>query len=84
MILHEPNRDGIKPSFSLQEDPKTINEISAEKIAQSVFDLLGIDAKIPYERVHIGKNYNDINIQNVPTSVARIKRAATLKSSAYH
>ncbi len=72
VILHEPNRDGIKPSFSLQEEPKTINEISAEKIAQSVFDLLGIDCKIPYERVHVGKNYNDINIQNIPTSVARI------------
>ena len=72
VILHEPNRDGIKPSFSLQEDPKTINEISAEKIAQSVFDLLGIDVKIPYERVHIGKNYNEINVQNIPTSVARI------------
>ena len=28
--------------------------------------------KIPYERVHIGKNYNEINVQNIPTSVARI------------
>ena len=72
VVLHEPNRDGVKPSFSLKEDPKTINEISAEKVAQSVFDLLGIGEKIPYERVHIGKNYEDINIQNIPTSVARL------------
>lgn len=76
VVLHEPNRDGIKPSFSLQEDPKTINEISAEKVAQSVLDLLGIDHKIPYERVHIGKNYSDINIQNIPTSVAKIGNTA--------
>ena len=55
--------------------PKTINQISAEKVAQSIFDLLGIAVKIPYERVHIGKNYNDINIQNVPSSVARINHA---------
>jgi hypothetical protein len=72
VILHEPNRNGVKPSFSLQEEPKTINQISAEKVAQSIFDLLGIAVKIPYERVHIGKNYNDINIQNIPSSVARI------------
>lgn len=75
VILHEPNRNGVKPSFSLQEEPKTINQISAEKVAQSIFDLLGIAVKIPYERVHIGKNYNDINIQNIPSSVARINHA---------
>ena len=74
MRLLEPSRDGRKPSFSLNEEPKTINEISAEEIAQSIFDLLGIEEKIPYERVHIGKNYNDINIQNTPTSVARINQ----------
>ena len=74
MRLLEPSRDGRKPSFSLNEEPKTINEISAEQIAQSIFDLLGIEEKIPYERVHIGKNYNDINVQNTPTSVARINQ----------
>jgi hypothetical protein len=72
VVLHEPNRDGVKPSFALSEDPKTINEISAEKVAQSVFDLLGVDYKVPYERVHIGRNYPDINVQNIPTSVARL------------
>ena len=76
VVLHEPNRDGVKPSFSLSENPKTINQISAEKIAQSVFDLLGIEETIPFERVHIGKNYIDINVQNVPTSVAKITNSA--------
>jgi len=76
VVLHEPDRGRTKPSFSLTEEPKTINQISAEKIAQSIFDLLGIEKKIPYERVHIGKNYNDINIQNVPTSVAQVSAHA--------
>ncbi len=73
IVLHEPNRDGIKPSFSLMENPKTINEISAEKVAQSVLDLLGIDEKIPFERVFVGKNYAEELIQNIPTSVAQLK-----------
>ena len=72
VALHEPNRNGVKPSFSLSEYPKTINEISPEKIAQSVLDLLGINHKIPFERVHVGQNYPETNIQNIPSSVARL------------
>tara|TARA_Y100001963_G_scaffold159447_2_gene263159 strand:+ start:1869 stop:3044 length:1176 start_codon:yes stop_codon:yes gene_type:complete len=72
VVLHEPNRDGVKPSFLLEEHPKTINEISPEKIAQSVLDLLGIDHKIPFERLHVGVNYPQVEIQNVPSSVARV------------
>lgn len=73
VVLHQPNRDKVKPSFSLTENPKTINEINAEKVAQSVLDLLGIDSKIPFERVFVGKNYAEELIQNVPTSVAQLK-----------
>jgi hypothetical protein len=72
VVLHEPNRDGVKPSFLLSENPKTINEISPEKVAQSVLDLLGIEHKIPFERIHVGQNYPETNIQSVPTSVARL------------
>lgn len=71
-VLHEPNRDGVKPSFLLNENPKTINEIHPEKVAQSVLDFLGIDHKIPFERIYVGPQYKDINIQNIPSSVANI------------
>ena len=78
VALHEPNRNGVKPSFSLSEYPKTINEISPEKIAQSVLDLLDINHKIPFERVHVGQNYPETNIQNIPSSVARLNVASPI------
>tara|TARA_Y100000593_G_scaffold31767_3_gene62478 strand:- start:8737 stop:9915 length:1179 start_codon:yes stop_codon:yes gene_type:complete len=67
-----------KPSFSVVENPKTINEIYPEKIAQSILDLLGIDYKIPYQTVFIGDNYSSMNIQTVPSSPAQTSSEVTL------
>lgn len=47
-----------KPAYSLQEDPKSINTIKPEEIANAVFKLLDIDFRIPLETVFTGKRYS--------------------------
>lgn len=58
-ILLEPERkDGEKPSFSLEENPKSINTIKPEKIAAAICDLLGLEYEFPYKTVSFGNLYN--------------------------
>ena len=45
-VTIESDRGGNKPSFSLEEHPKTINFIKPEKIAQAVLDVLNITKRI--------------------------------------
>ena len=66
-ITIESDRGGKKPSFSLEEQPKTINLIKPEKIAQSVLDVLGIDRKIKHKTLFIGNNYNSSFAEVIPT-----------------
>ena len=42
-VLFMPDLKGNKPSFSIEEVPKTINSIKPEKVADAVCSLLGID-----------------------------------------
>ena len=67
-ILLEPDRKGNKPNFSLEENPKTINSIPPEKIAQAVFDLLKIDVKILNKTINFGLYYNRPSFETIPTS----------------
>ena len=61
-VLLEPSRlNGEKPSFSAEENPKTINSIGPEKIAKSVLDLLGLRHNIYHETVYYGKLYSPAN-----------------------
>jgi ADP-heptose:LPS heptosyltransferase len=53
-ITIESDRDGRRPSFALEENPKTINLIKPEKIAQAVLDVLEIDKKIKQETIYTG------------------------------
>tara|TARA_Y100000593_G_scaffold95031_1_gene198582 strand:+ start:31060 stop:32241 length:1182 start_codon:yes stop_codon:yes gene_type:complete len=61
-ILLEPNREFRKPSFAPEENPKSINSISPEKIAKSVLNLLKISHDINHETVYCGVLYNPNNI----------------------
>ncbi len=61
-----PDFSSIKPSFSLQESKKRINEIFAENIAQSVLDKLNIKEKIKFKTIRIGYNYNQDIVEIVP------------------
>jgi len=53
-ITIESDRDGRRPSFALEENPKTINLIKPEKIAQAMLDVLNIDKKIKHKTIHLG------------------------------
>lgn len=58
-ILLEPEREaGNKPSFSYEENPKTINTIKPEKIARSICQLLNLNFEFPFQTVFIGPYYN--------------------------
>lgn len=60
-----------KPSFSNEEEPKTINLIKPEEIAQAILKLLGLENsfQIPFESVFFGKKYSGMTIQeSIPNS----------------
>jgi hypothetical protein len=71
-ITIESDRGGNKPSFSLEEHPKTINFIKPEEIAQAVLDVLGIEEKINHKTIFIGNNYTSKFLEVIPTSEPRL------------
>ena len=72
----ESYRDGKGYSFALEEDPKTINSIEPEKVAISIFKLLGIDVKIKNKTVFIGPKWNNEFLEVVPSAVAKFSKPA--------
>ena len=73
-ILLESKRYYQKPSYSLDERPKTINLIQPETIANAVFSLLEIDFNFPYETVFFGPHYNMRMVEGVPNQVVDPKQ----------
>ena len=61
-------KEGEQPSWSEQENPKTIDRIKAEEIAQSVCELLGLKFNYDFETVYVGQNYAQKKIEIVPTN----------------
>lgn len=69
-VLLEPSRDGKKPSFSANESPKSVNEISAESIACGILDLLKIDHDLnKLSTIHTGLEYHVPSIYVIPNHV---------------
>ena len=62
----ESDRGGKKPSFSLFEDPKTINLIKPEEIAQAVLDLLESNQTLTYKTINIGSKFLNKEINLIP------------------
>jgi hypothetical protein len=56
-IVIESNRNGNKPSFSNSENPKTIDFIKPEEIANSVFESLNFDKYKSIESLYIGDKF---------------------------
>lgn len=52
-----------KASFNANENPKSINTIKPEEIANAVFDKLNINNKIPFETMFFGDKYTKNIIQ---------------------
>lgn len=66
--LLSPDFSETKPSFSAHESPKRINEISPEKVAVEILNLLDIKHKLSsYKTLNIGKHYSSKIIEVVPT-----------------
>lgn len=78
-----------KASFNSNENPKSINTIKPEEIANFIFELLKINFKIPFETVFSGEKYTQSIIQEVipnsnhitfnPESVVEIRADEELK-----
>ncbi len=62
-IFTSYDRAKLKPSFSSEENPKTINLIKPEEIAQAILDLLKINFQIPFETLFTGKKYSHLVIE---------------------
>ena len=71
-ITIESHRDGKKPSFSLEEHPKTINMINPERIAQAVLDVLNINKTINHKTLFIGSHYNSNFVEVIPTEKTNV------------
>lgn len=71
IILLEPKRNN-KPNYSFDENPKSINSIEPEKIAQSILQLLGISNNLNMiQTIYKGKLYNNRLFHIVPDHVVQ-------------
>jgi hypothetical protein len=72
-ICLESHRSGKKPSFSAQENVKTINFIPPETIANKALSLLGLNNIIKQQTLFIGDSYQEMLIEIVPDHVPNQK-----------
>jgi len=77
-IAIESDRGGNRPSFALEEHPKTINFIKPEKIAQAVLDVLGIDEAIKEKTFHMGARSMIKCVEVVPSEITNFQGGPTL------
>jgi hypothetical protein len=73
VTLIESDKNGIKPSFSYQENPKTIRNIKPENVAQAVLDSLKIKEKINFNTLRIGSHYHIKVVEIVPNFKANLE-----------
>lgn len=74
-IILEPSRaENEKPSFSLQENPKTINKIKPELVAYSILKLLGLENEynFNFESIFLGVNYQNKLIELIPNQIMNV------------
>lgn len=60
--LIDSHRKGKKAAHQVDEEPKTVDYINPEVVAQAVLDLLKIDFKIPLQTIYIGNRYRINNV----------------------
>lgn len=68
-VLIEPDRRGNKPSYALDENPKTINRIKPEEIANAIFKILNVDKQINLDTIYIGASFNKRSYEWLPNCV---------------
>jgi len=72
-ITIESDRGGKKPSFALEENPKTINLIKPEKIAQAVLNVLEIDVNIKQKTIYMGPRSIFNCIEVIPSKLTNFE-----------
>ncbi|MBK25986.1 MAG: hypothetical protein CME70_18455 [Halobacteriovorax sp.] len=66
-VLLESHRNGLKPSYSSKEDPKTINMINPDTISCRALDLLGINHNLDsVDSFHFGDKFHTTEIEVIP------------------
>ena len=76
-VLFEADRKGKKPSFSFNENPKSINTIAPEKIAAAICNLLDLPFDNPYQTIYPSEIKNSRMIESVPNFVVNIANLGT-------
>jgi len=66
LICLEPERGDKKPSYSAQENPKTIRSLKVETVVQSIFDLLNIKVKLNMKTLYVGEHYHESVFEIIP------------------
>lgn len=61
-----------RPSYDINENPKTINSIYPEEIVKNLFDLIGIKNKIKFKTLLIGERYKESCVDIVPIKKTNI------------
>lgn len=64
-IFIDSDRGGRKPTHSVEENPKTINYIKPEQVANATLSILGV-RQTSQKTIHIGKNYTNPIIDVIP------------------
>lgn len=67
--LIQADLNGQKPSYAPEENPKTIDNIKPEAIAENILDLLNISSKLERNTVFIGKAYQNTIIESIPSII---------------
>ena len=64
-IIETERPNGEKPSFSFNENPKTVNRIKPEKIANSALELLGLDP-VKHKTIFMGEMCRQQQVEVIP------------------
>lgn len=68
-ILIESHRNGKLPSFSFNENPRTINLIKPEEVVDAIFKILKIEQKESIDSLFFGSKYGQRAVEVVPDCV---------------
>jgi len=69
----DSHRDGNLPAYGVGETPKTINFIEPEKIANLIFQKLGIDHQVEHETFYLGDLYPTKVVEVIPDFIPQGK-----------
>jgi len=71
-IIETERPNGEKPSFSFSENPKTVNRIKPERIANAVLELLGVKEKLEYKTLFMGELCKENCVEVIPSHLSGV------------